>query len=58
VDDQGSILGRGNDIFFRHRFQTGSGAHPGSYPVSAGGSSSGIKEARLHPAARFMSTWS
>jgi hypothetical protein len=36
----GPIPGRGSegDFFLRHRVQTGSGAHPASYPVGTGGS--------------------
>jgi hypothetical protein len=35
LDDQGSMLGRDNDGSFSllHRVQTGSGAHPASYPM-------------------------
>jgi hypothetical protein len=32
LDDRGSIPGRGRG----YRVQTGSGAHPGSYPIGAG----------------------
>jgi hypothetical protein len=36
--------GAGN-FSLRHRVQTGSGAHPGSYPMGTGGSSPGGKAA-------------
>jgi hypothetical protein len=35
LDDRGSFPGRGKD-FFRHRVQTGSGAHLTSYPTDIG----------------------
>jgi hypothetical protein len=37
VNDRSQIRGRGNGIFsLCHRIQTGSGAHPASYPMSTG----------------------
>jgi hypothetical protein len=43
MDDRGSIPGKGNyEIFsLRHRVQTGSGAHPASYPMGTGGNAAG-----------------
>jgi hypothetical protein len=38
----GSIPGRGK-IFFLHRVQTGSGAHPASYGIGGRESSRGVK---------------
>jgi len=35
----------GNDLFFWHRFQTGSGAHPAFYPMGIGDSFPGGKVA-------------
>jgi hypothetical protein len=39
LDDRGSIPGRGKEGIssLRHRVQTGSGAHPPSYPMGTGG---------------------
>jgi hypothetical protein len=34
---------QGQDVSLIHNLQTGSGAHPASYPVSTGGSFSGAK---------------
>jgi hypothetical protein len=34
---------QGQDVSLLHNVQTGSGAHPGSYPMSIGGSYSGCK---------------
>jgi hypothetical protein len=44
MSDQRSIPGR-DGIFFRHRVQTDSGAHPASYTVGIGGSFSRVKAA-------------
>jgi hypothetical protein len=38
LDDRFSIPGRGNDGIFRHRIQTGSGAHLSSHHMATGGS--------------------
>jgi hypothetical protein len=47
LDDRGSIPGRrreGKGIYsLRHRVQTGSGAHPVSYPMDTGGLSPRVK---------------
>jgi hypothetical protein len=53
-DDSGSIPGGGEEFFFRHHVQTGSGAHPASYPMGTGGSfpgdkAAGAKGSPLHP---------
>jgi hypothetical protein len=44
-DDRGCISDRGNDGIFSlpHHVQTGSGAHPASYPMGTGDSYSGGK---------------
>jgi hypothetical protein len=44
---QCSIPGGGNDgtFFLRYRVQTGTGAHPASYPINTGGSNSREKAA-------------
>jgi len=44
VDDQGSILSRGTDSYFRHHLQTSSAPHPAS-----GGSFSESKADPLSP---------
>jgi hypothetical protein len=41
LDDRGSIRGGGRDFLVHHRTQTGSGAHPASYPMDTGGCNSG-----------------
>jgi hypothetical protein len=41
--DRDSIPGRGRDFSPRHRFQTGSEAHPASHPVGSGDSFTGGK---------------
>jgi hypothetical protein len=43
MDHRGSILGRGEEdmYFLRHSVQTGSGAHPCSYPMGIEGEASG-----------------
>jgi hypothetical protein len=45
LEDRGSIIGKRNDGTFslRHRVQIGSGAHPASYPMGAGGSLPGVQ---------------
>jgi hypothetical protein len=37
LDDRGSIPGGAGNFFLRHRVQSGSGAHPTSYPMGTGG---------------------
>jgi hypothetical protein len=41
----GSRYGQGGDFLFCHHVQTGSGAHPASYPMGTGGFFSGSKVA-------------
>jgi hypothetical protein len=45
LDDRSSILGGGNEgiCSHHHRVQTGSGAHPASYPVGTGDFFLGVK---------------
>jgi hypothetical protein len=43
LDSRGSIPGRGKRFFLLHSVQTGSGAHPSSYPMSTGGPFPGVK---------------
>jgi hypothetical protein len=45
MDYRGSIPDRDRKFSSHHRIQTGSGAHPASYPVGTGGSFSGGKAA-------------
>jgi hypothetical protein len=45
LDDRGSIHGRGSDFSLPHRVQTGSGAHPASYPMGTWDSFPGGKVA-------------
>jgi hypothetical protein len=44
MDDRGSIPGRDREFSLRHCVQTGSAAHPASYPMGTGGFSVGIKQ--------------
>jgi hypothetical protein len=37
LNDRGSIPGKDWDFSLHHRFQTGSGPHPASYPMGNGG---------------------
>jgi hypothetical protein len=41
MDEQGLISSRGRDFFVCHHMQTGSRAHPTSYPVGTGGKPAG-----------------
>jgi hypothetical protein len=43
LDSRGSIPGSGNRFSILHNVQTGSEAHPASYPVGIAGCFSGIK---------------
>jgi hypothetical protein len=45
MDNRGSVPARGNDGSFslQHCVQTGSGAHPSSYPMGTGSSFPGIR---------------
>jgi hypothetical protein len=45
LDDRGSIPGGAGNFCLRCRIQTGSGAHPASYPMGAWGSFPGGKAA-------------
>jgi hypothetical protein len=46
LDNWGSFPSKGSDGIFslHHRVQTGSGAHPASYPMGTGRSFSGVKQ--------------
>jgi hypothetical protein len=70
-NNRGLVPSRGNEIFsFHHRVQTGSGAHPSSYPMDAGGKAAGPSSCRSAPSSaevknawmytstpRIMSSW-
>jgi hypothetical protein len=43
IEVRGSILGSTNHFFLLYSIQTGSGAHPGSYPMGTGSSIPGAK---------------
>jgi hypothetical protein len=66
LDDQGAIPGRDNDGNFslHHSVQTGSGAHPASYPMGIQGSYLGSKAAgawkyhSLPTRAKVKNAWS
>jgi hypothetical protein len=42
LNDPSLILGRGWNVAHRHRVQTGSVAHPASYPMGTGGKAAGV----------------
>jgi hypothetical protein len=64
LDNWGSIPGRDRCFSHLHLVQTGSGAHPGSYPMGTGGNSPRVKmlgrEADHSPlsSAEFKNAWS
>jgi hypothetical protein len=58
------VLGGAGDFCLHHRIQTGSGAHPASYPIGAKGSFPGVKrpgreaDHSLQPSAEVKNAWS
>jgi hypothetical protein len=47
LDGLGSILDRGKNFSLLHSVRTGPWVHPASYPISTGGSFTGVKLPRL-----------
>ena len=54
----GSISGRGTNLSFLHRAQTGSGTHPASYPMGNAGSFAGGEAYHIAPStAQAKNSW-